>query len=162
MIRLIAAIDRQRGLGKHGGQPWYIPEDEAYFTRLTQEYGGEVLVGGTTFRTFHGPLVGRQNHVLTRDKTPIDGVELVHDLEKFLAEFQDRDLWVIGGADVFTQVVQLRRADELYLTKIEADFGCQQFFPPYEDTFTVTEQSDLQEQNGFLFTYTKYVPNATY
>ncbi len=160
MIRLIAAIDRQRGIAKHGGQPWHIPEDEEYFSRLTKEHGGHVLIGGTTFRTFSGPLSDRQNYVLTRDKTPIEGVELVHNLEKFLNGFQDRDLWVVGGADVFSQVLQAGRADELYVTKIEADFGCQQFFPAYEDNFTLASQGDLQEQNGFIFSYAIYTKQA--
>lgn len=156
MIRLIAAIDRNRGIGKNGGQPWYIPEDEAYFAQQTKSHGGHVLVGSTTFKTFHGPLADRQNYVLTRSKDTVDGAELVHDLEKFLDHFQDSDLWVIGGADVFSQVIGLERADELYLTKIEADFGCQQFFPPYEDRFSLVGEGELQEQNGFIFSYHRY------
>ncbi len=156
MIRLIAAIDRQRGIAKQGFQPWFIPEDEQYFIQKTKSEGGIVLVGSTTFKTFKGPLVDRQNFVLTHDTEPIEGVELVHDLEKFLKDYQAKDLWVVGGANVFAQTIELGLADELYITKIEADFGCNQFFPEYEDTFTLTEQSDLREQNGFIFTYCKY------
>lgn len=161
MIRLIAAIDRRRGIGKNGGQPWYIPEDEAYFTEKTKSLGGNVLVGSTTYQTFRGPLSERQNYLLTSKKDPIQGVELVHDLEKFLHDFQNRDLWVIGGANVFSQVMELGKADELYLTHIEADFGCQQFFPSYEDEFSLIGQSELQEQNGFIFSYRQYSKNPS-
>lgn len=161
MIRLIAALDRQRGIGKHGGQPWHIPEDEGYFAEQTKSHGGHVLVGSTTFQTFTGPLSNRQNYLLTRNKEPVDGVELVHDLDKFLHEFQDRDLWVIGGANVFSQVLELDKADELYLTHIEADFGCHQFFPEYEDEFSLIGQSELQEQNGFIFSYRRYSKNPS-
>src|ERR1700679_1620258 len=93
MIRLIAAIDRKRGVAKGGLQPWYIPEDERYFGEQTKKNGGAVLVGSTTFKTFHEPLAGRQNYVLTSDRTPITGAELVNDLEKFLKDFQNKDLW---------------------------------------------------------------------
>lgn len=160
MIRLIAAIDRQRGLAKQGFQPWYIPEDEQRFTELTKQYNGHVLVGGTTFRTFHGPLADRDNYVLTRDKTPIEGVELVHDLKKFLAEFKNRDLWVIGGANVFTEVMELGRADELHLTHIDADFSCNQFFPEYAADFKLQQRTDKREQNGFNYTYAWYTRAA--
>src|ERR1700691_3334961 len=127
MFRLIAAIDRKRGLAKQGFQPWFIPKDEHFFPEQTKSLGGVVLVGSTTFATFKEPLAGRQNYVLTHDDTPREGAELVHDLEKFLGEWQARDVWVVGGANVFAQVMELGRADELYLTHIEADFGCNQF-----------------------------------
>jgi dihydrofolate reductase len=156
MIRLIAAMDRQQGIAKQGFLPWYIPEDEAFFTEQTKLYGGNALVGNTTFKTFHGPLAERHNYVLTHDKTPIAGAELIHDLEKFLRDMADQDIWVIGGANVFAQVMELGKADELYLTRIQADFGCNQFFPPFDQGFTLIEQTELHEQNGFIFTYCKY------
>jgi dihydrofolate reductase len=156
MIRLIAIIDRKRGIGKHGYQPWYIPEDEKYFTEQTKTHGGNVLVGIATFKTFKGSLVGRQNYVLTHHNEPIEGVTLVHDMDKFLKDFRYKDLWVIGGANVFSQVMQAGKADELYITHIDAEFGCDRFLPPYEKDFKLVEQTEPQEQNGFTFTYARY------
>ncbi|HEX4774232.1 MAG TPA: dihydrofolate reductase, partial [Candidatus Saccharimonadales bacterium] len=128
MIRLISAIDHKRGLAKHGYMPWYIPQDEQYFTDQTKSFGSNVLSGGVTFRdTYHGrPLVDRQNFILTRDLTPIPGATAVNDLTKFLEEFKDKDLWVAGGATVFKQVIGLDYDIELYLTLIDADFRCDQ------------------------------------
>jgi dihydrofolate reductase len=159
MIRLIAAIDRQRGIAKQGVMPWYIPEDEAYFTSQTKTYGGHVLTGGKTFRDTYknGPLADRENYVLTHEITAIAGVTSVHDLDKFLADFIEKDLWVAGGAMVFAQVLAAGRADELYLTLIDADFGCDQFFPAYQDDFVLAERSEPHQQNGFNFSYAKYV-----
>jgi dihydrofolate reductase len=77
MIRLIVAHDRQRGIAKQGFQPWKIPEDETYFSEKTKSCGGIILLGSTTYKTLKGPLPDRKNYVLTSDKTPIDGVELV-------------------------------------------------------------------------------------
>lgn len=161
MIRLIAAIDRQRGIAKQGYQPWSIPNDANYFTTQTKQFGANVLVGSTTFKTFKGPLPDRHNFILTRDKTPIEGTELVHNLEHFLKDYQDKDLWVIGGANVFSQVLELGKGDELYLTYIDADFGCNQFFPAFESDFSLAEQSELNEQNGFIFSYRRYVRGAS-
>lgn len=156
MNRLIVAVDRKLGMAKKGVMPWYIPEDERFFTQQTKLYGGECLIGALTFQTFQGPLVDRHNYVLTRDKTPIEGVELVDNLDKFLKDFEDKDLWVIGGANVFAQVIEKDKADELLVTHIEADFGCTQFFPAFEDKFTLVEQSDLKEENGFIFRFARY------
>ncbi len=158
MIRFIAAIDRKRGIAKHGGLPWSIPEDEKFFTTQTKTQGGNVLTGGRTFRdTYKGkPLADRQNYILTRQDTPIEGVIIVHDLSKLVEEFQDKDLWVSGGAAVFKEIMDTGKADELYLTHIDADFGCDQFLPEYEDSFKKIEESEVREQNGFHFTYAKY------
>jgi dihydrofolate reductase len=159
MIRLIVAIDRQRGLAKHGILPWYIPEDEQYFTDQTKTHGGHVLTGGTTFRkTYKGrPLADRKNYILTHKDEPIKGVEVVHDLTKFLKDSRTKDLWVAGGAEVFAQIMQAGKADELYITHIDADFRCDQFFPDYEKDFKLAKQTEPHHQNGFTFTYAQYV-----
>jgi dihydrofolate reductase len=84
-------------------------------------------------------------------------VTLVHDLEKFLDDFQDKDLWVAGGAKVFEQVIRLGKADELYITHIDADFDCDQFFPDYDNDFTLAEQTKPHSQSGLTFVYARYV-----
>jgi dihydrofolate reductase len=160
MIRLLAAIDRANGLAKNLVMPWNIPEDEQYFTDETKKFGGNVLTGGKTFReTYHGPLKDRQNYILTHSTEPIEGVSVVNDLNKFLNEFKD-DLWVAGGGEVFKLVMDAGRADELYLTHIDADFGCDTFFPDYEG-FTLAKQSKPHEQNGFRFIYAVYRRRVT-
>lgn len=158
MIRLIAAIDRKRGIAKHGYLPWHIPEDEKFFTDQTKTYGGHVLTGGVTFRnTYKGrPLKDRHNYILTRDPQPIENATVVNDLDKFLKEFEGKDLWVAGGSEVFEEIMKAGKADELYLTLIDADFGCDQLFPEYETAYKPVEQSEPREQNGFRFAYARY------
>jgi dihydrofolate reductase len=158
MIRLIAAIDRKRGIAKHGYRPWYIPDDHAYFINKSKSSGGNILVGGTTFRdAFKGkPPPERTTYLLTRNEDPIDGVTLVHDLQAWLESLDNKDIWVAGGAAVYQQVIDSGLADELYLTHIDADFGCDQFFPEYESKFSLSSQNQAQEQNGFHFSYACY------
>jgi dihydrofolate reductase len=160
MIRLIAAIDRKNGLAKHGVMPWNIPEDEKYFTDMTKSHGGNVLTGGKTFReTYHGPLKDRQNFILTHKTEPIGGAVVVNNLKTFLDNFKE-DLWVAGGGVVFEEVIKMAKADELYLTHIDADFGCDTLFPDY-DGFELVEQGDPREQNGFRFIYAVYQRRST-
>lgn len=158
MIRLIAAIDQKRGIAKHGFQPWYIPDDEAYFARQTKTHGGNVLVGGTTYRdSFKSkPLTERTTYLLTRSHEAINGVQLVHDLEQWITSRSNQDIWVVGGASVYRQIIDNNQADELYLTFIEADFGCDQFFPEYQANFQLLSQSEPHDQNGFHFSYACY------
>jgi dihydrofolate reductase len=160
MIRLIAALDNNKGIAKHGFMPWNIPEDEAYFTDMTKSLGGNVLTGGVTFREAYlsKPLVDRRNFIVTHDPTPIEGVEIVNNLDQFLKEF-NQDLWVAGGSKVFGQVMD--RADELYLTHIDADFGCDQFFPDFENEFELAQKGETKQQNGFNYYFAVYRRKTT-
>jgi dihydrofolate reductase len=158
MIRLIAAIDRKMGIAKKGFRPWKIPEDEEYFKNQTSSLGGRVLTGNTTFKTAYGnqPLSGRQNYILTHSTEAIEGAIVVNDLTSFIDQNRDQDLWVAGGANVYQQLIENDYADELYLTLIDADFGCDQFFPDFEDKFDLAKQGEVHEQNGFNFRYNLY------
>lgn len=158
MIRILVAIDRKRGIAKHGYQPWYIPDDEAYFARLSKSFGGNVLVGGVTFRNAFKskPLENRNTYLLTHNPEPINGVHIVHDLGSWLNAMIDKDIWVVGGAAVYKEILEQNLADELYITHIEADFRCDQFFPEYEAGFSLINQSETKEQNGFHYNFSIY------
>ncbi len=159
MIRFIAAIDRKHGIAKQNVIPWHIPEDEALFDSETKKHGGHVLTGSVTFKvTYLGvPLADRHNYILTRATKPITGARVINDLATFLPEFDNKNLWISGGAGVFQSVLDLGYGDELLITHVDADFGCDRFFPSYEKDFKLAQQSEPREQNGFRFTYSKYV-----
>lgn len=157
MIRLIAAVDEKLGIAKDGEMPWSIPEDEAYFTERTQKFGGRVLTAGKTFREAYKsqPLKNRTNYIYTRRSDPIEGATVINDLNKFLADNSSQDLWVAGGGELFTIVIQKNLPIELYLTHIKGDFDCDTFFPAYTG-FKLVKKSDIQQQNGFEFYYAIY------
>lgn len=153
MIRLIAAVDRRNGLAKGGLQPWSIPKDERRFADLTKAHGGNLLMGHKTFQVIGRPLLERRNFVAGRQFDGAEGVEAVSDLQNFLDRFHE-DLWVIGGASIYEQTIA--QANEIYLTHIMADFGCDQLFPDLPPSFKLTEESPLLEENGFIFSYALY------
>lgn len=158
MIRIIAAVDRKLGIAKHGFQPWNIPTDEQYFREQTSQYSAAVLMGSKTFEVIGHPLKDRKNYVLSREAVAASGAEVVHDLDDFLKNYKP-DIWIIGGASVFAQA--LPYADELYITHIEADFGCDQFFPDFSQGFMHFNDEPPREENGFIFRYSVYTSTRT-
>lgn len=161
MIRLIAALDDKRGIAKNGAMPWNVSEDEQYFTEQTKKYGGHVLTGGRTWREAYKekPLQDRINYVYTRNQTPINGVKVINDLDKFLVQNGEQDLWVAGGGELFAQMIDKDLPMELYLTHIKGDYQCDTFFPEYADEirgFKLKSQSESRTQNGFEFYYAIY------
>lgn len=151
MIRLIAAIDQKQGIAKHGFQPWYIPADEQYFREQTMLYGAVVLMGRATFEVIGHPIKNRRNIVLSNQPLEVADVETAESLEVLNTL---SNVWIIGGASVFAQTIG--KADELYLTHIDADFGCDQFFPDFRQHFRQVQSSAHQQENGFTFRYSVY------
>jgi dihydrofolate reductase len=155
MIRHIVALDDKLGIAKDGDQPWKLPTDEKFFRDMTQKFGGVVLMGRKTFEVIGRPLPKRQNFILTHDTGyNAEGVSAVHDLDAFLSGHED--VWIIGGAEIYAQT--LARADELYITEIEHDYGCDVRFPYYKDAFELVLASEPVQENDVRYRFKLYRP----
>jgi dihydrofolate reductase len=106
-------------IGADGTLPWRLPEDLARFKALTM--GSTVVMGRATWDSLPAsvrPLPGRHNVVLTRQPGwTAPGAEVAGSLEAAL----DRhgDVWVIGGASVYTAALPL--ADVLVVTELAVE-----------------------------------------
>ena len=116
--KLIAAVDQNLALGSSGNLLFRIPEDLKLFKRLT--IGHIVLMGRKTFESLGcKPLPDRVNIVIsTTKKYENDGVitfeNITTAVEYSKQNFPDKDLYVVGGGQVYRQCTGL--ADEVILT----------------------------------------------
>ncbi len=125
-LTIIVAMDAQRGIGINNTLPWKLPEDLAHFKRLTT--GHTIIMGRKTFDSIGRPLPNRRNIVITRNPGwRHDGVEAVGSVEAALALLDGADGFVIGGAEIYQQSLQL--ADQLIITEIARTYTCDAFFP---------------------------------
>ncbi|MFH0902023.1 MAG: dihydrofolate reductase [Pseudomonadota bacterium] len=69
----IAAMSKNRVIGKGGSIPWRIPDEFKWFRRMT--FNGVVIMGRKTFESLPAPLVGRVNIVLSRHPAKLLGNE---------------------------------------------------------------------------------------
>ena len=98
-----------------------------------------VLMGYATYAEFANPMPGRANYVATRRTEQLrDGFLRVNDIDSFLTNGFEGDLWIIGGAMLYATT--LAEVQELALTRVAGDFGCTKFFPAFEDTFRLTAE----------------------
>ncbi|MBD3618250.1 MAG: type 3 dihydrofolate reductase [Chromatiales bacterium] len=153
-IILIAAMARDRVIGKDNQMPWHLPADLQHFKRLT--LGKPVIMGRSTHESIGRPLPGRLNIVVTRDRgLQIEGCTVVHDLDAALDAAGDADeVMVIGGQKLFDQF--LPRADRLELTIIDARCDGDTYFPEYsmQEWEEVTrEEHEADEKNGHPYTF---------
>lgn len=158
MIRHIVALDSQRGMAKNGGIPWRAPTDVARYKQLAFAPGNYILVGSTTYDQAVSDLEHCHGYVLTTRPGPLPYATVIRDADTFLDSVGQTDVWIIGGASVFTQT--LRRCDELSITEIEGDFDCDLFYPPYKDTFELVERSKPVVEQGLRYTFCTYRPKG--
>lgn len=146
-LAVIAAIARNRAIGKDNKLPWHISEDLQRFKRLTT--GHTVLMGRKTYASIGKPLPGRRNVVVSR--SPLKGVETYPSLNAALLALADQELvFVIGGGDVYAQV--LERADELFLTIVDREVEADTFFPPFEHLVgTLFQRVHRESRDGYSF-----------
>ena len=129
IISLIAAMARNRVIGKDGKLPWRIPEDLKRFKKLTT--GHCVVMGRKTFDSIGKPLPNRTNIVITRDKSwRADGVVVAHSLDEALGLASGDEVFVIGGGEIYAAA--LPKASKLYLTLVEGQWEGDAFFPEYD------------------------------
>lgn len=125
-LTIIVATDKKRGIGINNTLPWRLPEDLAHFKRTTS--GHSIIMGRKTFESIGRPLPQRRNIVVTRNPDwHHAGTESVGSLHEALVLAGDDHAFIIGGAEIYQQSLQL--ADTLIVTEIQQEFECDAFFP---------------------------------
>jgi dihydrofolate reductase len=154
-IVIIAAVARNRVIGKDNRLLWNIPEDMARFKALTS--GHTVIMGRKTWESLpprFRPLPGRRNIVISRQTgyaTP--GAELADSLENALKLASTATtVFIIGGEQIYQQAMAV--ADRLEITEVDLEPEGDAWFP--EIAAVNWEKATKTEGAGFAFvTYRK-------
>ena len=153
-LSIIAAMARNRVIGRDNRLPWRLPADWRRFKRLTM--GHHLIMGRKTFESIGRPLPGRISIVLSgqRSYAP-SGVQVASSVEDALRLARgDDEVFVGGGAGVYRQT--LDQADRMYLTQLPHDFDGDTYFPRYDTSHWEVRQKEVHEpeetdQNRYTF-----------
>ncbi len=151
-------MDDKRGIGKNNRLPWDIPEDLKRFNRLTS--GHTIIMGRKTFESIISyvgkPLPNRINMVITRNPDfKAEGVSINTSLEEALSkakENEQSEIFIIGGAQIFQQAIDMGVVDRIYLTKVKGDYNADTFFPDYSDFKRVINE-EFGESGEYKFRF---------
>lgn len=127
MISFIFAMDANRLIGKDNDLPWHLPNDLAYFKKVTS--GHSIIMGRKTYESIGRPLPNRKNIVVTSaPASEFPGCTVVSSLKDVLDICSgSEECFVIGGAQLYTALFPY--ADRLYMTKIHHEFEGDRHFP---------------------------------
>ncbi|TXH66621.1 MAG: dihydrofolate reductase [Lysobacteraceae bacterium] len=157
---LIAALDRNRGIGRGNALPWRLPDDLKRFKALT--LGKPVLMGRKTAESLGRALPKRRNLVLTRGaRAPLPDMETVASIEQALEIAMNDaagELCVIGGGELYAH--GLPRAARMRLTHVDTVVDdCDAFFPAFDPAqwrIVAREAHAADERHPFAFEFIDY------
>lgn len=159
-MNLIAAVDKNWGIGNKGRLLVSIPEDMKLFRDET--YGKVVVMGRKTFESLpsKAALAERKNIVLTRDmKFKRQDAVVCHSLDEVLEEigkYDSRDVYVIGGGDIYEML--LPYCDTAHITKIDYKYEADTHFPNLDakDEWRITAKSEEHTYFDICYEFIRY------
>lgn len=149
-------MDKHRGIGYKGGLLTYLPGDLPRFKEIT--YGHTVIMGRKTFESLpHGPLKGRTNIVITRNKDlKIDGVVICYSLNEAIEKVVKNDeAFIIGGGEIYNEAINL--VDKLYITEIAKEYEADTYFPLLGSEWSLVDSINNDTDPNLVFSYNTYI-----
>ncbi|BDD79806.1 hypothetical protein [Burkholderia phage FLC9] len=155
-LTIIAAHDRNGVIGFNNQLPWSIPEDLAFFKRVT--LGKPVIMGRKTHESIGFALPGRENIVITsKASRQFKGCITSTSLEAAIAYCEHRgegEAFIIGGAMLYSEA--LKYAHKLLLTEIQQEFVGDAHFPRFDrnkfiETYREMHQCATRQDIQFHF-----------
>lgn len=161
-VSMIAAMGKNRVIGKDNDLPWHLPDDFKYFQETTK--GHFVIMGRKNWESLphkFQPLPGRTNLVIThRNDYQAGGALVFNTLEAALRLARDkseREAFIIGGGEVYR--MGLPHADTIYLTEIDGEFEGAVTFPEFSEedwTEVSRHHHKIDDRHAFSFDFVIY------
>ena len=153
-ISLIAAMGRNRVIGKDNALPWRMPADVKHFRDLTR--GKPVIMGRKTFESIGHALPDRTNIIMTRDAAySAEGCVIAHTLADALAAAGAApEIMILDGGEIYKEF--LARANIMYLTIIDTNFDGDARFPEWsQDAWRETSREEyaVDASNPYPYTF---------
>lgn len=148
MLFLIAAMAKNRVIGKDGKMPWHIPKELEIFKSVTMNR--PIIMGRKTHESIGRILPNRTNIVVTRNKDykTFRGVIVCNDLQEAISLYEEP--WIIGGEEIYKQALPL--ASKICISVLHKEYDGDSFFPEFENDFKL-----LYSEKHDEFTFFRYV-----
>lgn len=153
-ITMIAAIGKNRELGKNNNLIWHFKEDMKFFRNETM--GKPIIMGVKTLQSLPKLLPGRKHIVLTTKKRDLpEEILVVHSIDELLKSIEDyEEVMVIGGATVYKEMLDY--SNKLILTEIDAEAEADVYFPEFDKEKWESEEIAEHEESGIKYKHLVY------
>ena len=157
-MNIIVAVDKKWGIGNKGKLLVSIPRDKKLFREETT--GKVIIMGHNTLLSLPGaqPLAGRENIVLSRDKSlSIKGATVLNNVDACIDylrknNIKDSDVFVIGGESVYNDF--LPYCDVAHITYIDYEYEADRHFLNLDISNEWSLVLETEEETYFDIPYT--------
>jgi dihydrofolate reductase len=160
-VSIIAAIGKNREIGKDNDLLWHLPDDMRFFKDMTVPH--HVVMGRKNYESIpprFRPFSNRINIVITRNPDySAPECYICHNLEDALnlaRENFESETFIIGGAQIYSLALSKGLIDTMYLTLVDGIFPeADAFFPEFDESkWEKTElfRHDIDPSHGYSFT----------
>lgn len=158
MIGMIAAIGKNRELGKDNKLLWRVPADMKFFKRTTM--GHKVIMGMNTYKSLPSTgLPGREMIVLSYQRMEeTENVKFVYDVQEIVEKYLDceEEVFIIGGASLYKQF--LPYVEYMYLTELDFEcLGADVYYPEFDKTDWNANLLEEGTSNNIDYKIYKYI-----
>lgn len=163
-MKIIVNVDKNWGIGCGNKLLYHIPADMKMFRETTT--GKTLVMGYNTFMSLPGarPLPNRRNIVLSRKPgLKIDGAEVAENIDALKSILKDTpqdDVYIIGGAGVYREMLDL--CDTCLVTKVDSSAPADTFFPDLDKNkaWIMSDKSPEMTHDGLRFWFCVYSKKA--
>ena len=131
-IILIAAMAKNRVIGRGNAIPWHIPGELQRFKGMTM--GHTLIMGRKTFESIGHPLPGRKTVIISHNpEYRAAGCSLAQSLSAAIALCpKGKTIFIAGGGEVYQEALDL--AEAIYLTVLDREVEGDILFPEFNQT----------------------------
>jgi dihydrofolate reductase len=150
----IAAIGKNREIGKDNQLIWHFPTDLKFFRSQTK--GHTIVMGKNTWLSLPKKLPNRKHIVISKTLEPSEDYELFSSIEDFKKAYSqsDEEIFVIGGGMIYKSMVPY--CDELILTEIDAAYDADTYFPEFDSSLYSRQVIDQVHENDTDYAFVRY------
>jgi dihydrofolate reductase len=153
-LSIIVAMDQNRVIGNNDSLPWHISADLKNFKKITM--GKPIVMGRKTHESIGRPLPGRENIIITRDKTyQAEGCTVLNNIDEIFEHCKDvEEVMITGGSEIYKHT--LDQAIRLYLTEVHTEVEGDTFFPEFNQSEwneISREAFKADEKNDFDYSF---------
>jgi dihydrofolate reductase len=167
IVSIIAAIGRNREIGKNNDLLWHLSKDMRFFKETT--VGHYVIMGRKNFESIppkYRPLPHRINIILSRNEDFMaEECYTYNNIEEAIEMARDNgeeQIFIIGGAQIYKLAMEADLVSHMYLTYVDASFpDADAFFPEFDEsewikTTIESQNSDFENEYSFeIFQFLK-------
>ena len=150
-IVLIAAMAKNRVIGRGNAIPWHIPSELQRFKTMTM--GHTLVMGRKTFESIGRPLPGRKTIIVTRNpEYRAAGCLVAQSLTAAIALCPETEtIFIAGGGEIYREALPL--AEAIYLTVLDREVEGDILFPEFDPSqFRMVSQERLHSTEPYTFT----------